>query len=142
MDYHPSMTEAPTRNMALSAIGDLFTYLLKYKQDPEDDDTITRLLLAAFVSLGTAGYDMTAGLGRSNAVRYALGSPYGIPHGIMACLPLPSVATMKAQHPKSAPELARILPYIGQTRCGNDKQDALKVPQAITDLVKQLSLKE
>ena len=56
--YHPTATEVPCKRMALTAAMDLFTYLPKYRDDPQDEDTITRLFIAAFASLGFLGLNM------------------------------------------------------------------------------------
>lgn len=140
--YHPTTTEVPCRQMCLSAAGDLFTYLPKYKADPKNEDIITRLMLASFASLGFLGYNTKGGLGLSHALGYALGSPYSIPHGITSCMTLGHVVKLKAQDPAAANQIARMVPFIGAgSRSGDDKKDAEKVGQAILDLVEQLGLK-
>ena len=57
--YHSTATEVPCKRMALTAAMDLFTYLPKYRDDPQDEDTITRLFLAAFASLGFLGLNLS-----------------------------------------------------------------------------------
>ena len=125
--YHPTASEVPTRQMALSAAGSLFKYLPKYKQNPKDFDVITQLQLAAFASLGLYGTNMKGGLGLSHTLGYALGSPYSIPHGVTSCLTLGHVVKLKAENPEDAAQLARFLPFFGQSRSGDDKTDAVKV---------------
>ena len=71
---------------------------------------------------------------------YALGSPYGIPHGITSCITLAGVVRLKAQNPEDAAQIARALPFIGQSRSGDDKKDAIKMGDAIERLVKDLGL--
>ena len=140
--YHPTATEVPCRQMALQAAGELFTYLLKYKADPKNEDIITRLQIASFASLGFLGYNVKGGLGLSHTLGYALGSPYGIPHGITSCLTLGHVVQFKAEDPAAATQIARMVPFIGiGSKTGDDKQDAQKVGQAILDLVEKLGLK-
>ena len=78
--YHPTSTEMPAKAMALSAIEALFTYLPKAKNDPKNEEYITRLQLAAFNSLFSVGTGIAKGMGLSHSLGYALGSPYGIPH--------------------------------------------------------------
>ena len=56
--YHATATEVPCKRMALTAAMDLFTYLPKYRDDPQNEDTITRLFLAAFASLGFVGLNI------------------------------------------------------------------------------------
>ncbi|KAF2138468.1 uncharacterized protein K452DRAFT_290608 [Aplosporella prunicola CBS 121167] len=138
--YHPTATEVPARQMCLSAASGLFTYLPKYNNDPKDEDTITQLQLASFASLGLLGTNVKGGLGLSHTLGYALGSPYSIPHGITSCLTLGHVVKLKAQEPESAAQIARMAPFIGQTRTGNDKVDATKVGDSILELVKNLGL--
>ncbi|KAI9706952.1 MAG: hypothetical protein M1820_004538 [Bogoriella megaspora] len=138
--YHSTATEVPCKRMALSAASDLFTYLPKYRDNPTDEDTITRLLLAAFSSLGFLGLNLKP-LGLSHSLGYALGSPYGIPHGETSCLTLGHVAKLKAQtDPAAASNLARVLPFIGQARTGNDQADGETVGDVILMFVKSLGL--
>lgn len=138
--YHPKAVEAPAKILALSAIEGLFTYLPKSKAEPKNEDYITRLQLASFSSLYPIGLDMAGGLGLSHTMGYALGSPYGIPHGITSCISLAGVVRLKAQKSEDAAQIARALPFIGQSKSGDDKKDALKVADAIEELVKDLGL--
>jgi len=140
--YHPTSTEMPCRLTALSAAGDLFKYLSKYKQNPKDENVITRLQLASFASLGFLGLNVKGGLGLSHTLGYALGSPYGIPHGITSCLTLGHVVKLKAQSSdEDASQIARMAPYIGLTKSGDDKKDAVAIGDAILKLVDSLGLK-
>ena len=138
--YHPYATEVPARSLVLTAIEQLFTNLPKYKADPKDEDVITRLQLASFASLYPIGTNVKGGLGLSHGMGYALGSPYGIPHGITSCITLAGVVRVEAQNPEDAAQLARALPFIGQSRSGDDKKDAIKLGDAIEHLVKDLGL--
>ena len=138
--YHPTATEIPARQMALNAASSLFTYLPKYKRDPQNEEYITNLQLAAFASLGFFGTNLKGGLGLSHTLGYALGSPYGIPHGITSCLTLGHVVRLKAEDPASAVQIARMLPFIGQSRTGDDRADAERVGDAILQLVSNLGL--
>lgn len=140
--YHPTSTEMPSRQLCLSAVSDLFVYLPKYKRNPKDEQTITRLQLASFASLGYMGLNVKGGLGLSHALGYALGSPYGIPHGITSCLTLGHVVKLKAKtSPDAAAQLARLTPYVGLTRSGDDEKDAVAIGDAILQLVEALDLK-
>ncbi|KAF1813344.1 Dehydroquinate synthase-like protein [Eremomyces bilateralis CBS 781.70] len=140
--YHPNATEIPARQMCLSAISTLFTYLPKYKQDPRNEETITHLQLGAFASLGFLGLNVSGPLGLSHVLGYALGSPYSIPHGFTSCLTLGHVVQLKAEsNPADAAQIARMLPYIGRPRSGDDIADAKAVGKAILDLVESLDLK-
>jgi alcohol dehydrogenase class IV len=115
--YHGFSTEMPTRMMALNAASELFKYLPKYKQDSKDQDAITHLQLAAFASLGFLGLNVKGGLGLSHTLGYAMGSPYGIPHGITSCLSLGHVVKLKAQNSsEDAAQIARMAPFIGLTK--------------------------
>lgn len=138
--YHPKAVEVPAKRLALSAIEGLFTYLPKSKAEPKNEDYITRLQLASFSSLFPIGLDMGSGLGLSHAIGYALGSPYGVPHGITSCISLAGVVRLKAQNAEDAAQIARALPFIGQSKRVNDKEDALEVADAIEKLVKDLGL--
>lgn len=138
--YHPTATEMPARQMALNATSSLFIYLPKYKRDPKNEEYITNLQLAAFASLGFFGTNLKGGLGLSHTLGYALGSPYGIPHGITSCLTLGHVVRLKAEDPASAMQIARMLPFIGQSRSGDNRADAERVGDAILQLVSNLGL--
>ncbi|KAJ4291644.1 hypothetical protein N0V90_009539 [Kalmusia sp. IMI 367209] len=138
--YHPTAAEMPARWTCLQAAGTLFSHLPKYKKDPGNEDTITQLQLAAFASLGFLGTNIKGGLGLSHGLGYALGSPYGIPHGITSCLTLGHVVKLKAEDKGAAEQIARLLPFIGETRSGNDREDAEKVGDGILRLVKELGL--
>lgn len=140
--YYPSSTEMPCRIMALNAAGDLFKFLPKYKQNPQDEDAITRLQLASFASLGFLGLNLKGGLGLSHVLGYALGSPYQIPHGITSCMTLGHVVKLKAQNSaEDAESISRMAPFIGLTKSGDDKKDAIAVGDAILKLVDSLGLK-
>jgi alcohol dehydrogenase class IV len=138
--YHPTATEMPARWLCLQSAASLFSNLQKYKKDPKDEDTITQLQLAAFASLGFMGYNMKGGLGLSHALGYALGSPYGIPHGITSCLTLGHVVKLKAREEAAAEQIARLLPFIGETASGDSRKDAEKVGERILMLAKDLGL--
>ena len=138
--YHPKAAEAPAKALFLSAIGDLCTYLPKYTTDYKNEDYITRLQLASFNSLFPIGLDMGGGLGLSHAMGYALGSPYGIPHGITSCISLAGVVRLKAQNAEDAAQIARALPFIGQSKSGDDYRDAMKMADAIEKLIQDLGL--
>ncbi|CAK4030914.1 related to Lactaldehyde reductase [Lecanosticta acicola] len=140
--YHPTSTEVPCRWMALHAAGELFTNLRKYKQNPKDEQVITKLQLAAFASLGFLALNVQGGLGLSHTLGYALGSPYQIPHGITSCLTLGHVVKLKAEMSEDdAEQLARMAPFIGIAKSGNNKKDATAVGDAILKLVEDLGLK-
>ncbi|KAI4127649.1 MAG: hypothetical protein LQ338_003097 [Usnochroma carphineum] len=138
--YHPDAPEIPTKQLCLSAIAQLFEFLPKSKEEPGNEGSITRLQLAAFSSLYCMGLGLRGGLGLSHSLGYALGSPYGIPHGVTSCLTLASVVRLKAERTADAQQLARILPYIGQARSGDDRQDAVSVGNAIDGLLEDLGL--
>jgi alcohol dehydrogenase class IV len=141
LQYYPTATEMPCRQMALYAAGELFKYLPKYKENPRDEEAITKLLLAAFASLGFIGLNVRGGLGLSHTLGYALGSPYQIPHGITSCMTLGHVVKLKAETSKeNAAQIARLAPFIGLTNSGNKTADATAVGDAILKLVRDLGL--
>lgn len=141
--YHPTASEMPCKTMAISAFASLAKNLPKYHADPKNEDTITRLLLAAYASLGYFGQNMKGGLGLSHSLGYALGAPYGIPHGITSCLTLGHVVKLKAESSEEdARQLARLLPFIGGTPSGDAKKDAVQVGDGILKLVDGLGLKK
>lgn len=138
--YHPTATEI-MHLIALQSASTLFTYLPKYKQDPKNEEYITQLQLAAFTSLGFMGLNIKGSLGLSHTLGYALGSPYGIPHGITSCMTLGHVVKLKAEDPEAAKAVARLLPFLGKAKSGNEKEDAKAVGDAILGLVSELGLK-
>ncbi|KAF1925255.1 Dehydroquinate synthase-like protein [Didymella exigua CBS 183.55] len=138
--YHPSATEMPARWLCLQSAATLFADLPRYHADPSDEANITRLQLAAFASLAFLGTNITAGLGLSHALGYALGSPYSIPHGITSCLTLGHVVKLKAQDAGAAQQIARLLPFIGETASGDARTDADKVGDRVLRLVRELGL--
>ena len=78
--YHPYATEMPWKALSIWALGVLFECLPQAKSShPNDEDVMTRLMLAAFASSGLRGKNVKGGMGLSHSLGYALGSPYGIP---------------------------------------------------------------
>jgi alcohol dehydrogenase class IV len=139
--YNPTAAEAPTKHLCVAAIKIFFDNLPKHKRDPNDDNVLTTLQLASFNSLYPIGLNLKGSIGLSHTMGYALGSPYGIPHGITSCLTLAGVVRLKAQSdPEAAAQLARVLPYVGKTPSGDHKKDALALADAIEGLVKELGL--
>ncbi|KAL8697644.1 MAG: hypothetical protein Q9224_002205 [Gallowayella concinna] len=138
--YHPTASEVPTKQLCRAALAHLFEFLPKCKKEPGNEDYITRLQLAAFSSLYGLGLNVKGGLGLSHALGYALGAPYGIPHGTTSCLTLANVVRLKAEKPEDAEQIAKILPWIGQARSGDDKEDAIRVGDAIDGLLNELGL--
>lgn len=142
MQYHGFATLMPAQWSGLMAIKELFDLLPKYQANPKDEQIITRLFLAAFSSLGFLGQNMKGGLGLSHTMGYALGSPYGIPHGITSCLTLGNVVKLKAKlSDEDAAKVANILPFIGETPSGDNLKDAEKVGDRINKLVADLGFK-
>ena len=132
----------PCKQLALYAAGELFKHLPEYKANPKDEQIITRLQLAAFASLGFLALNVKGGLGLSHGLGYALGSPYGIPHGITSCLTLGHVVKLKAESSaEDAAQVAKMAPFIGISRSGDDQKDGVAVGDAVLDLVKRLDLK-
>ncbi|KAH7155951.1 maleylacetate reductase [Dactylonectria macrodidyma] len=141
LQYNADASWAPCQLLGLSAIKELFELLPKYKQDPGDNDTMTRLFLAAYSTLGFFGRAMKGSVGLSHTLGYSLGSPYSIPHGVTSCLTLGHVVKLKAQlNDADAAPIARILPYLGEQRSGDDVKDAQRVGDRILGLVKSLGL--
>jgi alcohol dehydrogenase class IV len=138
--YHPTAPEMPARWTCLQAAASLFEGLTAYKKGARDEDTLTKLQLAAFASLGFLGTNLKGGLGLSHGLGYALGSPYGIPHGITSCLTLGHVVKLKAAEAGAAEQIARLLPFLGEARSGDDRKDAEGVGERILQLVRELGL--
>ena len=78
----------------------------------------------------------------SHSIGHSLGATYSIPHGITSCLTLSSVVAFKAEtQPEESKQIARILPYIGESSTGNSAEDSKKVSVAIAKLVEGLGHK-
>jgi alcohol dehydrogenase class IV len=96
----------------------------------------------AYASLSLFGQNIGGGLGLSHRLGYALVSPYGIPHGLTSCMTLGPVGKLQARQDKSSAEsIAAILPYISETRPGNDLEDSDLVGDRTLQLVQQIGLK-
>lgn len=141
MLYHPTVTEVSAKQLVLTALRSLFEYLPKSKNDLNNEHYNTKLQLAAFSSLYPLGKNVQSGLGLSHTIGYALDSPYGIPNGITSCITLAGVVKLKANNSAETEQIARVLPFTGEgSRTGNDKEDAMKVGNAIEELVDRLGL--
>lgn len=143
--YHPSATEVPCKAMALYAASKLFELLPKANDGahPDNQDVMASLQLASFAALGYMGLNLQGGLGLSHALGYALGSPYGIPHGETSCMTLGHVVKLKAKgNREDAAQIARLLPFIGKTASGDAQKDGETVGDAILELVNTLGLHE
>lgn len=140
--YHSSAAEVPWRALAHWAVGELFECLPRARDThPHDQETVLRLMLAAFASSGLKGENIPGGMGLSHSLGHALGSPYGIPHGITSCMTLGKVVQLKVkQSQENAAMVARLSTAIGSPRTGNDVQDGLEVGQRIAALANSLGL--
>ncbi|KAL8279055.1 hypothetical protein RQP46_008513 [Phenoliferia psychrophenolica] len=92
--YRP-LTPAPTQALALAAIPALFTYLPLSKAHPSNLDYRSKLLVAAWESLGSAS--VMSAYGPSHALGHNLGAAYSIPHGITSCITLSSTIKLLAR---------------------------------------------
>ena len=129
--YNPNSVEIPTKVSMLSTIKGFFEYLPQNKKEPKNKDVITMLQLLSFVALYPMGLNAAkGGIGLSHTMGYALGAPFGIPHGITSCLALAEVVRFKAREGTEweAQQIARIAEVLGESSV-----DGLgrKVPQAI-----------
>lgn len=141
--YNPAATEAPSKSLSLISCKDLFDYLPNYKENPKDEDVITKCQLAAFNSLYPMGTNIVGGIGLSHSLGYALGSPYGIPHGITSCMTLGKVVKLKSEESKAAEQIARILPLVTEGEWSDSAyRDAYRVGNMIEELVAELGLEK
>ncbi|CAK7227440.1 hypothetical protein SCUCBS95973_006544 [Sporothrix curviconia] len=141
LQYNPAAAWLPVKAIALQAIATLYRLLPRYRDDPTDEHVILGLFLAAYGSLGFFGKQMRGSLGLSHTIGYALGSPYGIPHGITSCLTLGHVVALKAElDPADAACVAGTLPCFGKARSGDDVADSRVVGAVILQLVRDLGL--
>lgn len=136
--YHPQASEVPTKRLCLSALQDLFTLLPLCLQNPQDADIRQKLQIAGYSALPSFSFTTT---GLSHTIGHVIGASYGIPHGITSCISLAETVHFKADRsPVEARQIARILPYIGQSVSGDDGADAHRVGDAIRELVDGLGL--
>ncbi|EXJ53377.1 uncharacterized protein A1O5_13366 [Cladophialophora psammophila CBS 110553] len=141
VQYHPSATWIPCQVMALNAVANFFLLLPKYKENPKDEDTITRLFLCAYASLGSLGQNFKGSVGLSHTIGYSLGSPYGIPHGVTSCMTLARVVKLKSSmNSEGARRIAGILPFIGGFPSGDHRKDGEEVGTRIGLLISDLGL--
>ncbi|XPS77449.1 hypothetical protein M3J09_009475 [Ascochyta lentis] len=129
--YHPSATEMPARWLCLQSASSLIKNLTLYASNPHDENIISTLQLSAFASLGFLGLNLSAPLGLSHALGYAIGSPYAVPHGITSCLTLWRVVKWKARDASAAAQIARLLPFIDEASTGDARKDAKKVREQV-----------
>lgn len=139
--YHPTSAEVPWKVLSQWAVSELFECLPKARDSHPDDENVSgRLMLAAYASSGLKGENLKGGMGLSHSLGLALGSPYGIPHGITSCLTLGKVVQLKAQEsPENANQIARLLSATGGLSKRDNLADALEVSDRIICLVKSLS---
>ncbi|KAK2737698.1 hypothetical protein FQN57_007446 [Myotisia sp. PD_48] len=140
LQYHPQAPEVPVKRLCLSALQELFVLLPLCHQSPDDADIRQRLQIATYSALPP--FYFTTGLGLSHTIGHVIGATYAIPHGITSCISLAKTVHFKADHcPEDAKQIAKIVPYIGLSRSGDDTSDAHAVGNAISALVHSLGLK-
>jgi alcohol dehydrogenase class IV len=140
--YHPYASEVPWKAMSLYVVRELFECLPRARDShPHDEEVTVRLMLAAYASSGLKGEGILGGMGLSHSLGHALGSPYGIGHGVTSCMTLGKVVKLKAHESvKNAKQIARLLPGTGGSLTGDELQDALQVGDRIIALVSSLRL--
>lgn len=142
LQYNPAATWLPCKALALQSITALVNLLPQYCRNPTDTTVVVGLFLAAYGTLGFFGNQMKGSLGLSHTIGYALGSPYGIPHGVTSCLTLGHVVALKARlDSRDAQSIANTLPCFGTERSGNDVVDSQEVGRRILQLVQDLGLR-
>ncbi|KAG8630193.1 hypothetical protein KVT40_001812 [Elsinoe batatas] len=139
--YHPSAAEMPWKVLGRWAIKELFECLPRLAKGMDDDEALTRCMLAAYASSGLKGEDVKGGMGLSHALGRALGSPYGIAHGVTSCLTLAKVVEMKAGYGgEQTKEIARLVEVVGGERKGGVEKDAKEVARRVEWLVEELGV--
>ena len=134
--YHPLAAEVPTKRLCLDAITNLFTYLPRSRDDPENAEIRTKLFLACYSALFP--FLFSGGVGLSHSIGHAIGATYGIPHGITSCLSLAPVILFKASNPEAAKQIARIMFYLAEHSTRSAETDCRIVAEAIAHLVERL----
>ncbi|KAI9035936.1 Dehydroquinate synthase-like protein [Aspergillus affinis] len=135
--YHPLASEVPWKALALFSFGELFTCLRLVAVAPshvQDENLTLRLMLAAYASSGLKGSGI-GGMGLSHRLGHAIGSFYGIPHGITSCMTLGEVVKVKAREKACVKHIARLVDLAGGVRTGDDYPDAVEVGEKILSLV-------
>ncbi|PYI09338.1 Dehydroquinate synthase-like protein [Aspergillus sclerotiicarbonarius CBS 121057] len=153
--YHPTASEVPWKALAMFAVKELFECLPKAKEchsrgcdddDDEGEEVEVRLMLAAFASSGFKGSWLGGGLGLSHNLGYALGSPYGVGHGVTSCVTLGRVVGFVGRggldgDGEARRQVARLCEVVGGVRSGDDEVDARVVGERIEGLVEELGLR-
>ena len=81
---------------------------------------------------------MKGGLGLSHTLGYALGSPYGIPHGVTSCLTLGEVVKLKG---RAGVDVGMVLEVLGEKRTRSTEGDGERVGSMVNELVERVGEK-
>ena len=148
--YNANTVELPTKALMLDTIKGFFEFLPRYKKEPQNKDYITRLQLLSFSALYPMGLNAAkTGIGLSHTLGYALGAPFGIPHGITSCLALAEVVRYKASEGSEweAKQIARIGEALGEGQMDglgrevpriDTKADYRRIGTAVADRIERL----
>ncbi|KIK99324.1 hypothetical protein PAXRUDRAFT_822867 [Paxillus rubicundulus Ve08.2h10] len=139
--YRPGLPP-PLKVLCYSALVDLFTYLPKSKEQPNNLKVRQKLLIAAWMSLWPAKVETYSPLGLSHSLGHKLGATYGIPHGITSCLTLAPVVLLKAEIASAEDKaaLAEALFYLKEPSTGSVDGDVKRLGGMIDELVRSLGL--
>ena len=132
--YNKNTVELPTKALMLDTIKGFFEFLPKNKKEPQNKDHITRLQLLSFTALYPMGLNAAkTGIGLSHTLGYALGAPFGIPHGITSCLALAQVVRYKANKGSEweAKQIARIGEALGEGQVDGLGREVPNIVQAV-----------
>lgn len=131
--YHISNT----KEMAESAIRDIFTFLPRAYNNGEDMEAREKMLKASF----NAGIAFTvACVGYVHAIAHTFGGQYGIQHGLANAVILPHV--LEAYRPKCDADLARLCDLVGIACDGGNSEKASAFIAAIRALSKSIGIPE
>ncbi|KAF8844677.1 alcohol dehydrogenase IV [Paxillus ammoniavirescens] len=139
--YRPGMPP-PLKVLCYAALADLFKYLPKSKEQPNNLEVRQKLLIAAWMSLWPAKVETYSPLGLSHSLGHKLGATYGIPHGITSCLTLAPVVLLKAEIASAEDKeaLAEALFYLKEPSTGSVDGDVKRLGGMIDELVRSLGL--
>lgn len=139
--YRPYVSH-PVKILCYAALADLFEYLPKSKDDPQNVEVRQKLQVASWMSLWPMKLAKYSALGLSHALGHKLGARYSIPHGITSCLTLAPTVEFKSTHASQADKeaLAAALFYLRQSSTGTVEGDVKLLSSLIDRLVQQLGL--
>ena len=129
--FHQPVCDA----LGLAAIKAVFTYLVPSVRNPENLEARLQMQIASWMS----SYYMNTTLGIGHGLGLPMASLCGVPHGIAACLDLPTA--MEYNRPVTADRQALMAPYMGIDTAGMSNEEASTAAlERVRSLIRELEL--